>query len=85
MVESWKIQRLEEDLARYKQDNERMKDQLSSLESEIKSFVAERNQLIGMGRLARVGIKAIFALGGYGLFRAIHDVGHWMNTPWKAH
>lgn len=74
MPESWRIENLE-------RENERLDREVNRLKTQVQVFVDDRNQLIGMSKAARWGVKLIFALGGYGLFKFIHDIGQWLNAP----
>lgn len=51
------------------------------LETEIRRLQDERQQLIGMGNMAKWGIKFVVGLAGFGGVRVIMDVIHWFNAP----
>lgn len=74
MTDNWRLEHLEE-------RNDRLEAEVNRLKTQIQLFVNERNQIIGMGKAARWGIKIIFAFGGYGLFKFLNDMAHWLNAP----
>ena len=74
VTDPYRIQRLEE-------SNERLQDEVKALRTQIQVFVNERNQLIGMGSAAKIGLKVIVALGGVGLLDIFAKLLHWLSAP----
>lgn len=57
--------------------------EVHKLKNTILAMSNERQMLMGMGKMARWGIRALFVLGGYGSIRFAHDIVRWLSTPWK--
>jgi hypothetical protein len=68
--QEWKIERLEREVSDLKIDLQKIKD--------------ERNQLLGMGSMAKWMVKIIVVLAGWGVFRFISDILHWLKLPMAA-
>jgi hypothetical protein len=68
-AQTWRISQLEKEIDDLKQEVAR----LNSL----------RDQLIGMGDAARLGIKVLVALGGLGAIDVAARIIHWLNAPLK--
>jgi len=82
---AWRIAGLEREIAELKQWQ---KDELaerdaviSSLTHKVQELVTMRDQWVGMGKLARFGVKAVILLGGYGLWNLLWKIFQWMNAP----